>query len=123
MVEVKVGHKYAVNHMCQVKVCMSCLWQLCSRQALKILVIKHGICSLLLHVDLDVLCSLVRECVARCLRCGALASIQKRKVWEPLLINHVDPTVKHYGTAANLCNNAAAADILTRAKRNNLNGH
>lgn len=102
------------------------LWQLRGGQTLQILVIKHGACCLLLHVDFDVLSSLVRERVARGLRSGSVLAriaIEKGEVRKPLLVDHVDATVKHNGAAANFCDDTAATNVLTRTERNNFNWH
>jgi hypothetical protein len=82
------------------------------------LIIKHGIFGLLLDVHFDILLRrLVRKHVAGSLGGIALArvAIEKRKIREPLLVNHMDAAVEHDRTTTYLCNDAAAADVLTRS--------
>jgi hypothetical protein len=43
---------------------------------------------------------------------GVLATVQESEVGELLLVDHVDTAVEHYGAAADLDNDAGAADVL-----------
>jgi hypothetical protein len=98
VIQVKVCDEDTVDHVCQIKNAMTTAHP----TGLSILVLSRIVTS---HVTaLGVLILL-----------GAIisTSIQERKIGKLLLIDHVNSTVKHDSSTADLCNDARSADVLT----------
>ena len=126
----EVGHKYAVDHMSQIKVRMRVLRSLLDRLVFKILIVEGSrilslISTLLLLLSCHLALSPIGQRVIDSGRGIRLTgpSIQEREVGKLLLVNHMNSTVKHYGASANLSNYTAAAYILPSTQGYNLNWH